>query len=40
MKKLLALLLLTPLVVSEEDKWWEQDLGIYSNLYDTLIADI
>ena len=39
MKKLLALLLLTPLVVSEEDKWWEQDLGIYSNLYDILLAE-
>ena len=39
MKKLLALLLLSPLVISEEDKWWEQDLGIYSNLYDTLIAE-
>tara|TARA_B100001063_G_C16733334_1_gene540563 strand:+ start:125 stop:1606 length:1482 start_codon:yes stop_codon:yes gene_type:complete len=39
MKKLLALLLLTPLVVSEEDKWWEQDLGIYANLYDILLAE-
>ena len=39
MKKLLALLLLSPLVSGEEDRWWEQDLGIYSNLYDTLIAE-
>ena len=39
MKKLLALLLLTPSLVSEEDKWWEQDLGIYSNLYDILLAE-
>ena len=38
MKKLLALLLLTPIVVSEEDKWWD-NLGIYNNLYDTLIAE-
>ena len=23
----------------EDDRWWEQDLGIYSNLYDTLLAE-
>ena len=23
----------------ETDKWWKQDLGIYSNLYDTLLAE-
>ena len=32
------LLLLSPLIVSEEDRWWE-NLGIYNNLYDTLIAE-
>ena len=39
MKKLLALLLLSPFVAGEEDRWWEQDLGIYSNLYDILLAE-
>ena len=39
MKKLLALLLLSPIANSYEDKWWEQDLGIYSNLYDVLLAE-
>ena len=38
MKKLLALLFLSPLVAGEEDRWWE-NLGIYNNLYDTLIAE-
>ena len=38
MKKFLALLLLSPLVAGEEDRWWE-NLGIYNNLYDTLIAE-
>ena len=34
---LLTLLLLSPLAFAE-DKWWEQDLGIYASLYDSLLA--
>ena len=36
MKKLLTLLLLSPLAFAE-DKWWDFDLGIEQDLYDMLL---
>lgn len=38
MKNLFILMLIAPLVFAEEDRWWK-DIGIYNNLYDTLLAE-
>ena len=40
MTRLLGLLLLIPnFITGQEENWWETDLGIFTNLYDTILAE-